>query len=198
MNIYYEEKLQTQEKILKKASISKFIGNSILGGFLATGIYTGINTQDHFNSGFAASVALTAALFAEKHITDRSINKLINKYEKTTHYSTELKRYIPKNSIADGENTIPSENIPANPRIFTVDGIKESVPYSLFLGGISEVGAFIFTNRETTNTATSLIVGSLALGGAAILNYTLNKVVEDDIRDRSINTLRDIDSFYSA
>jgi hypothetical protein len=88
--------------------------------------------------------------------------------------------------------------MPANPRIFTVDGINESVPYSLVLGGISEVGAFIFTNRETTNTATSLIVGSLALGGAAILNYALNKVVEDDIRDRSINTLRDIDSFYSA
>ncbi len=198
MNIYYEEKLQTREKILKKASLSKFIGNSILGGFLATGIYIGIKPQEHFNSGFAASVALTAALFAEKHITDRSVNKLLNKYEKTTHYSNQLNRYVHKINNADSENTIPSENMPANPRIFTVDGIKESVPYSLVLGGISEAGAFIFTNRETTNTATSLVVGSLALGGAAILNYALNKVVEDDIRDRSINTLRDIDSFYSA
>ena len=198
MNIYYEEKLQTQEKILKKASISKFIGNSILGGFLATGIYTGINTQEHFNSGFAASVALTAALFAEKHITDRSINKLINKYEKTTHHSTELKRYIPKNSIADSENSASNENMPANPRIFTVDGIKESVPYGLLLGGITEAGAFLIANSETTNATASLFVGSLALGGAAILNYALNKVVEKDITDRSIITLREIDSFYSA
>jgi hypothetical protein len=198
MNIYYEEKRQTQEKILKKASFSRFIGNSILGGFLATGIYTGLKPQEHFNSGFAASIALAAALFAEKHITDRNVNELLNKYEKTTHYSTELKRYIPKNSIADSENSASNENMPANPRIFTVDGIKESVPYSLVLGGISEAGAFIFTNRETTNTATSLIVGSLALAGGAILNYALNKVVEEDITDRSINTLREIDSFYSA
>ena len=198
MNIYYEEKKQTREKIIKKASFSKFIGNSILGGFLATGIYTGIKPQEHFNSGFAASAALTAALFTEKYITDRSVNKLLNRYEKTTHYSFELKRYINKINRADSENAVSSENMPANPRIFTVDGIRESVPCALVLGGISEAGAFLFANSENKNTTASFIVGSLALGGAAVLNYALNKVVENDVIDRSIITLKEIDSFYSA
>ena len=102
MTKFDRRKLIIKRELHNSIDRSKFIGNTVLTGYIATGIYTGLNPQENFSAGIISTILLTGGLLAEKNLTQKKVDLLINKYEDISHSNSEpiSEKFLPLNERA--------------------------------------------------------------------------------------------------
>lgn len=180
-------KLNIKRELHNSIDRSKFLGNTVLAGYIATGIYTGLNPQENFSAGVISTILLTGGLIAEKNLSQMKADSLINQYENISH----------SNSEPISQKLLPQSERSTQPRKLSLSGIAESVKFAGIFGGVSEAGAFLLVDSESTSRAFSLGLGAVALTGAAVFNYAFNKVLAEDLNFRTDMETMKIDDFYT-
>jgi len=186
MNKYDPRKLHIKREVHKRVSHSKFIGNSVLAGLIGSGIFIGLNPQENFGGGIISSIVLSGVLYADKSYTQNRVNKLVNRYEEISHAES-----VPVSQLLLHPNERETQ-----PRTFNIKGAQESMTFAGILGGVSEAGAFLVANSESTNKVLSVGIGAIALIGGSVLNIALNKTVAEDINFNSDLSYRKIEAHY--
>lgn len=186
MNKYDCRKLDTEIEVRRRVSLSKFIGNSVLAGFIGSGVFIGLNPQENFGGGVISSIVLSGILYADKISTDKNVSKLLNTYEQISHSET-----VPVSQLL-----LPPNQRQSKPRKFSIKSAQDSLTFAGLLGGVSEAGAFLVSNNEATNKVLSMGIGTLALIGGSVINIALNKTVAEDLNFNANMNLRKIDSRY--